>query len=1182
MLTITDHQIIQLGDIWHTAAFEKLRQAERTRFLTEYYGDDEYDDEDDVYECKLEMARRCIFFDGDASLSRDEWEVLCKANDESLWLVVIGNLDFHGGPLPNGYYSGQTWVTGDVQCDGVAISPTEQPTIGGNLTARHYAAFFGRDDEAIHRGFQGRVDTPHAFFWYHDWRNITLNDDTVLHIQCGCSDFVEPDSPRWFFGHDDLLALHPTLFWAPSAWGNTQQTWYFSALSSRMAAKESVYIEGFDPACLPLLTQARSHLKHQQCKEAFLHCKAAIALAADYQPAWLGAADALYKANALEQAIPYAQRAVALLPTQLRHVNNEASVILGLSLLRLGQWDAAIAVATTSIEDCQKHEKGNLETCRVLFRVRGEAFLRRGDLEPARLDLLQASEMSYFGTLCHWLAGLAHYQLGSHDAAETLRQRSGEFAERSYEYEEYEELRGSDFYYARPTRVDWESQTLAEQPEEVRDTDYWLRYLQAQAFDSEKCFRAIPAEFLTPEFCLAAIRHCPKASHGDTDIWVAKHFPADAFDATVATRLIECSARNLSYIPPRLISKTLLLQATQGAFDLALVSSELLDSELCYKLVERGVPPNSLPAEWLDHALCLHAVRHEVRAIETVPGKFKDETFYLTALAWADSQWWISNRIPQRYLKPDMICRALAINFGLIQHLPGKLVDETVFEHAQTQCPDPALWAQLITRHGRDFRKLGHGQDCAEDCWAVFWDEELILAEINNDGDHLSPFEIPADKYTQQIADAAFARDPIHLGSIPRTFITQKMAEHFARAHPDRLHDVPLPLRSERVCQLAAEHSRDKGGYFRHVPLALRDQNSCITALLHNAENAAFIPLAQEYAVYDTLLGASAKNNSRRNNMSVGRMLCRRGLGAFTLGLVDQALADFDTVIARGQNTTDKPGLLSSVFGSKKPRGQAEDFNDEDVNDARLYKAWVYKQQGQLDAMRGVMATMDQPYHELLEHFSRSEVHDAVEFSLQHYEAYLGAAGQAIQDGNYAEALEFTLQARALLEVAQHPDPHLWAFVLDHLRFITYELALFDENQRLCREILDRLANVLPWPYLEADNILRAARRAASNTLAWTLADSDDPAEIELAVNYANAALEHAPIEDKSVTDPFLETAARVLLRAAELDPARHLAAAQRIVKRLAALKPKARGEISDPRVLAALAALEDEAIAPS
>ena len=198
----------------------------------------------------------------------------------------------------------------------------------------------------------------------------------------------------------------------------------------------------------------------------------------------------------------------------------------------------------------------------------------------------------------------------------------------------------------------------------------------------------------------------------------------------------------------------------------------------------------------------------------------------------------IENRLPARYHAPDMLCRALDMNFGLIHHIPGRLVDEEVFAHARALCPDEALWAQLTTAHGRGFRQAsdrGEYLDCAEDCWAVFWDEPLILAEIANDGYHLFPFEIPAAKYTQKIADAAFARDPIHLRSIPRAFITPQMAERFAREYADMLHDVPLPLRTARVCQTAAEHSWDDGKYFRHVPLALRGvrfRPSGATALL--------------------------------------------------------------------------------------------------------------------------------------------------------------------------------------------------------------------------------------------------------------------------------------------------------------------------------------------------------------
>ena len=123
------------------------------------------------------------------------------------------------------------------------------------------------------------------------------------------------------------------------------------------------------------------------------------------------------------------------------------------------------------------------------------------------------------------------------------------------------------------------------------------------------------------------------------------------------------------------------------------------------------------------------------------------------------------------------------------------------------------------------------------------------------------------------------------------------------------------------------------------------------------------------------------------------------------------------------------------------------------------------------------------------------------------------------------------------------------------------------------QEFAERLQPVADWPYLEEHNILRAARRGAHNTLAWKLADSQDAADIAQAVTHARAALRHAPIEDESVVQPFLETAARALLRAAEADPARQ-DEARRMLERIAALGLAQKGGITDARVLAALQAL--------
>jgi hypothetical protein len=804
----------------------------------------------------------------------------------------------------------------------------------------------------------------------------------------------------------------------------------------------------------------------------------------------------------------------------------------------------------------------------VAYRVRGEARLRCGQLEAARDDLVQAAKHSYRSALYQWLAGLAHHKLGDHTAAEVLREEAGLLDQkytRSFEGED-----GADFRYPLPAHVDWEQQTLSDLPAEVRDADYWHRYLLSQAYDNAKSFRAIPSEFLTREFCVEAVERCPHK----TQIWVAEFFPESVFDEALAIHLIERSAHNLAYIPPRLVTKSLLMRADTGCYDPALVPTHLLDTELCRKLVERQVPPNALPAEWVDHALCVHAVRHCSLAIEHVPGRFKDETFYLTALAWAHSTWFIQNRIPERFLAPEMLCRALELNFDLIHHLPGRRVDETVFAHARALCPDAALWAQLTATHGPEFRKLSdHGKalSCREDCWAVFWDEPLILAEIADSHYHLFPFDIPAEKYTQKIADAAFARDPIHLCSIPKALITARMAERFAREYADMLHDVPLSLRSATVCRIAAQNSWDHGKYFRYVPRALRHVDACVAALGHSVDNADFIPLAMRYEVYDRLLGAASKSE-----FAIGWLLNERGLGALAQGRVDEAIADFDTVIARGQGggTARLPRLLGALFGAAKPAWRAEDFDDDEIADAHLYKVWACRQHGRADALHEGSATLDDSQRALLDIFALSEAPEAIEFHLDSFEAHIGAAGQYAQAGDHRSALDSALEARALLEAAQHPDPCLWAHALDHLRFLTWELGQFEENARLCHEVLERLEQVNDWPYLEEHNILRAARRAAHNTLAWTLAESGEEADLAQALAHARAALRHAPIENEDVTHPFLETLARALLRAADHDP-KWGDEARRVLERIAVLGLAARdGSISDARVLAALEAL--------
>jgi tetratricopeptide (TPR) repeat protein len=318
------HRIALLSEIWDSLP-ASLREADRNWFLAA--GGEDYE-----YEEHHLQSQRCICFDGDTRLSGEQWRAIRHEHgDGPLSLVVMGDLHF-SGRAPQACL-----VTGNLYCDAIHLFADECCVVGGRIQARHYALLSGFDDETLHRGFQGRLSTPHAFFWFHDWREVTLDEDTVVYLVCDQHHFEEPGPPRWFAWQDDLKALRPELSDSPVWWGSHELLWQLGEFGRRMAADEPVFIDDFSPDCLPRITQARVHLRQKQYREAFLHYKAAIALSPCYQPAWAEAAQALYLADALEQAIPYAERAVALMPEKLRHLQNEAADTLALCLLRLHQ-----------------------------------------------------------------------------------------------------------------------------------------------------------------------------------------------------------------------------------------------------------------------------------------------------------------------------------------------------------------------------------------------------------------------------------------------------------------------------------------------------------------------------------------------------------------------------------------------------------------------------------------------------------------------------------------------------------------------------------------------------------------------------------------------------------------------------------------------------------------------------
>ncbi|NHZ62384.1 hypothetical protein [Massilia genomosp. 1] len=152
-----------------------------------------------------------------------------------------------------------------------------------------------------------------------------------------------------------------------------------------------------------------------------------------------------------------------------------------------------------------------------------------------------------------------------------------------------------------------------------------------------------------------------------------------------------------------------------------------------------------------------------------------------------------------------------------------------------------------------------------------------------------------------------------------------------------------------------------------------------------------------------------------------------------------------------------------------------------------------------------------------------------------YFDTQMKAAQKAMSEKRYASVKEKVLELeKALTKVdPAYGEKSQWAYVLDFKRFSLYEMGEQEAAVESCRRTVKVLASN-DWPYLAEFNVVRAARRACHNMLAYEQsAVATTLAQHEEAIAQIEQCFETvSPIEDDSVLDNFYETRATVYLKA--------------------------------------------------
>ncbi|MES2820024.1 MAG: hypothetical protein V4812_13670 [Pseudomonadota bacterium] len=1027
-----------------------------------------------------------LVVEGDYRIGREWNDLLMEA--ETRWTLVVGNVQLQAEPW------GALWVTGDLHADTVSLHTLQ---VLGAIHASCYALLAAEDHGRNMTSARATLHTPYLFVWFYDICNLTLDPDTLIFIlsewdYCHALQVPQP-TVVW---HDARFVLHEDMQDVVEEYWHDNELWRYDRIKAALHAGQPILRDGFDARALLTCRAARDADRLGDSRLAWLYYRKAFEQAPGYGPAAHQMGVLMVGQGAYEQALPYLVRAAALYPAVQTDLPNDAAIDAAMTALRLSRWDEAVAISTAAIEHNGQAATGNL------FRIRGEALLLKGQREAARADLMQAIERSEQSAPSHWLLGLICAQEDRMAEAEAYRDNAAKL-NRIFDVP-YRDHANTHFVAKPPTSVDWPSLRLEALIPEQDDT-WWTRTVLADPRQMPR----VPLAMRTTALLQSLLTH-----QIDEASQFSPYFPAEAFTPGIAHQLVAADAQLLASIPEVLIDKALCLAARPGSrsFPVERIASDLWDVELCLHALGCGAPLKHLPQEHLTEEVCRDAVRRHAYAIQDVPAQWQSDALWILALAHGGS-YFINNHAPSRYKTSAMLKQVVEVGEFALHSIPGNLFSEELYVHAKALYGNAPDWDAVVALH-RPAVCLDQRKDFAEDCWLAFWDEASMLQAIQGEQDRLSPFEIPASHYTQRIADACFEAQPIHLNCIPPQFVTVEMSEHFIARYSNSLEEVPLAQRSVAICAFA---------------------------LLADISQTALVPAQYHAAVFDALLEEQASIQPASETTAL--LLVERAQGYLML-----AKPDLEAAIADLQKVIGGAAAVESLLATAPVSPLEADASDQtalsdkeqELGRACYLLGYCYHLQGLPERAQRLRLhapssfTLDYPAFDPGQNKPKGDLNQIA------FDACMHECERLIQSPNtYAAAWTSVLQAEKLLRDSGATTARLWAFMLDKKRWLTFELAHWDDNLQVCREIVQRFEHLQLWAYCTESAAIRAILRAAYHRLgAYAL---DTPAATLDDDRQSIALLDKAislrgPSEEADAIESFLDARLGILHRLAAHD----------------------------------------------
>ncbi|MBC9934867.1 WGR domain-containing protein [Chitinophaga qingshengii] len=1138
---------------------------------------DEFESEHDYFEAQDRIYFRDgdLDIDGDLRLPNDYWDLL----------VVKGNMTIRGQvPSSTPYY-----VAGNSNIDFLHLDWFQKTA--GTENVRYIALAMGQDDEVVHTMPHRKINAPYFFSWFYNLHCFDFDPQTLITAM-----YNEEDLSA-YITDNTLLAWHEYAYaFRPEFYSTVSERWHdhmgisYGKLYETLRNNQPVLLDGVTLKGIRLVSQGLSLKRQEDFGGAYQCFKEAIAAAPAYYDAYFMAGKVLSDQNAYAQAMEFFAKGIPHTPEKLEYeygCMQEAAFCAVIT----GAYDKALEWAEMAVKKSS--------SAHFSLRIIAEVLIYQQRLHEAK-DYLEKSIAIKPIFSNNWLLGLIYHLQGDEQQADSYYRLAYEKNQKARPYQEHNNL---SYIYGEPVTLNWDTQRPTPA---VKDQAYWEQFfsdaMQQYGPDLYKRTGLFPSQWLTHKIStipdtyrtgsmLSTLMQHQYLGVYDVEGSILQYFRADLITPEIALSAVSReSPCHYEYIPAALLT------------------------DAVFKANPRSIDLTYVPEERKTYDLCFLAVSSNQYNYERVPVAFRDERMNVALIAGGVLGNTSGKVLPSMYYTSEYILQAIDLDIHVIERIPAKFVDKTIYTYAAGKYGQQPEWPFIVDRFNRERWRYGSRYDVEETGKAIltygmdvfkYYNLESIdkqrYAYIekylgDQPGFHEQvkqhawdtrkqftydqPQEFDYDTFNKVWAcfwDEAFiisaltAHEPNaseRIYGLPPQYLTQQICDIAVSRNSYDFQFVPKQFVHPAMCEIAC--SQDYGSALEYVPLAMRTEKVCQLAMTRDAENIRFLPLALRteqrcrqailsnttylkyvpYELYPAIFPVLLKNHT--SQLYEDMMLVNLALG----------------LILQQQYTNARQQLLAVE--------KAAEVRDHYRHQALYYIGWSHHLEGDpKQANEYWRQAQDLAKTQKIEkeywltypydNFQLPPVGDVYEFSRDDFNDRMREAGLLIDSHHYPQALETLEQAEKQLQDAQCTEMGLWAQVWDHQRYALYAAGNQEASREICRKIIAELGKLTLWDYLDEFTPVRAALRNAHNGLAYHCYETaQNLAQVKEGIQHIKTTMKTiSPIEEKSALNPFYETQVLLWHKAMQFDPA-YEKDFQKGMEKITKMKLKEKGFLSE------------------